>query len=185
MSLKKGDTYRRCTPCRTSGTCPLRVDTRRGPILYFGRMMTERERVLTLLAGGRPDRVPWFGDLDYWATSLIGRGLKPAGFKESDAYIDWQRDLRVGFYLQGYFPFKTIIENCRVTEWREGAARLRRVETPRGTLTETWTWLPESFSEAPTEHLVKSAADLAPGILVADKARFFSFTKGRILTLDY
>ena len=31
----------------------------------------------------------------------------------------------------------------------------------------------------------KTAADLAPGILVADKARFFSFTKGRILTLDY
>jgi hypothetical protein len=123
-------------------------------------MMTERERVLTLLAGGRPDRVPWFGDLDYWATSLIGRGLKPAGFKESDAYIEWHRDLRVGFYLQGYFPFKTIIENCRITEWREGAARRRRVETPHGTLTETWTWLPESFSEAPTEHLVKSAADL-------------------------
>ena len=72
--------------------------------------MTERKRVLTLLAGGRPDRVPWFGDLDYWATSLIGRGLKPAGFKESDAYIDWHRDLRVGFYLQGYFPFKTIVK---------------------------------------------------------------------------
>jgi predicted peroxiredoxin len=31
----------------------------------------------------------------------------------------------------------------------------------------------------------KSPADLAPGVLVADKARFFSFTKGRILTLDY
>jgi predicted peroxiredoxin len=31
----------------------------------------------------------------------------------------------------------------------------------------------------------RSPADLAPGILVADKARFFSFTKGRILTLDY
>jgi predicted peroxiredoxin len=31
----------------------------------------------------------------------------------------------------------------------------------------------------------KSPADLAPGILVADKARFFSFTRGRILTLDY
>jgi hypothetical protein len=31
----------------------------------------------------------------------------------------------------------------------------------------------------------KSPADLAPGILVADKARFFSFTKGRILALDY
>jgi len=31
----------------------------------------------------------------------------------------------------------------------------------------------------------KSAKDLAPGIRVADKQTFFSFTKGRILTLDY
>ena len=31
----------------------------------------------------------------------------------------------------------------------------------------------------------KTAADLAPGIQVADKKAFFSFTKGRILTLDY
>ncbi len=135
-------------------------------------MMTERERVLAVLAGKRPDRVPWFGDLDYWATSLIGRGLKPAGFKESDAYIEWHRDLRVGFYLQGYFPFKTIIDDCRATEWREGAARRRRIETPCGTLTETWTWLPESFSEAPTEHLVKSAADLEAYACLFENTRF-------------
>jgi hypothetical protein len=122
--------------------------------------MSERERVLTLLAGGRPDRVPWFGDLDYWATALVGRGEKPADFKSGGAYIDWHRDLRVGFYLQGDFPFRTIVEGCRVSEWREGPARRRRIETPRGTLTETWTWLPESFAEAPTEHLVKSADDL-------------------------
>lgn len=31
----------------------------------------------------------------------------------------------------------------------------------------------------------KTAADLAPGVQVADKAKFFSFTSGRILTLDY
>jgi len=31
----------------------------------------------------------------------------------------------------------------------------------------------------------KTAADLAQGIQVADKKMFFSFTKGRILTLDY
>ncbi|MCK7482675.1 MAG: hypothetical protein M0C28_40295 [Candidatus Moduliflexus flocculans] len=65
--------------------------------------MTERRRVLTLLSGGTPDRVPWFGDLDYWATSLIGRGERPADFKASDAYIDWHRDLRCGYYLQGTF----------------------------------------------------------------------------------
>lgn len=31
----------------------------------------------------------------------------------------------------------------------------------------------------------KAAADLAPGVQIADKDRFFSFTMGRILTLDY
>lgn len=31
----------------------------------------------------------------------------------------------------------------------------------------------------------KSGADLMPGVLVAEKDRFFGFTKGRILTLDY
>ena len=31
----------------------------------------------------------------------------------------------------------------------------------------------------------KTAADLAPGIQIADKDKFFTFTKGRILTLDY
>ncbi|MDF7801178.1 DsrE family protein [Pontiellaceae bacterium B1224] len=31
----------------------------------------------------------------------------------------------------------------------------------------------------------KTPADLADGVEVADKAKFFSFTQGRILTLDY
>lgn len=135
-------------------------------------MMTERERLLTLLAGGTPDRVPWFGDLDYWATSLIGHGLKPEDFKSSDEYIAWHRDLGVGFYLQGYFPFKTIIENCRVSEWTEGPARRRKIETPHGALTETWTWLPDSFAEAPTERLIKSPADLRAYRHLFENARY-------------
>jgi intracellular sulfur oxidation DsrE/DsrF family protein len=31
----------------------------------------------------------------------------------------------------------------------------------------------------------KTADDLMPGVEVADKDRFYSFTKGRILTIDY
>jgi predicted peroxiredoxin len=31
----------------------------------------------------------------------------------------------------------------------------------------------------------KTAEDLAPGIQIADKDKFFTFTKGRILTIDY
>lgn len=122
--------------------------------------MTPRERVLAVLQGRRPDRVPWFGDLDYYACGLIGRGLRPADFRQSAAYLDWHRELGVGFYLQGYFPFRAIHEECRVTEWREGHDRIRRIETPAGALQERWTWLPESFTEGPVEHLLKGAADL-------------------------
>jgi uroporphyrinogen-III decarboxylase len=122
--------------------------------------MTPRERVLTLLRGGRPDRVPWLGDLDYLATAMIGRGERPEGFKQSSAYLDWHRELGLGFYLQGYFPFRSIVEDCRVTEWREGHDRHRKIETPRGVLHDCWTWLPQSFTEGPTEHLLKTADDL-------------------------
>ena len=121
--------------------------------------MTPRERILTLLQGRRPDRVPWFGDLDYWASALIAQGTKPDGFKESAAYIDWHRSLGVGFYLQGYFPFRAHYD-LEERLWREGNRRFRELITPHGTLREVWEYLPESFAEAPIEHLVKSEDDL-------------------------
>ena len=122
--------------------------------------VTVRERVLMILRGDCPDRVPWLGDLDYWATALVGRGKKPKGFQRSPEYIDWHRDLGVGFYLQGYWPFKAIIENCEVKEWNEGYQRFRQIVTPKGALRECWQWIPDAFTEAPIEHLVKSIADL-------------------------
>ncbi|AQT68757.1 Uroporphyrinogen decarboxylase (URO-D) [Anaerohalosphaera lusitana] len=122
--------------------------------------MTPRERVLAILNGQQPDKVPWFGDLDYWATSKIHKGEQPKDFKVSESYIDWHRDLGVGFYLQGYFPFKTIIENCEIKNWHEGHKRYREIRTPKGVLRECWTWLEETCSEGPTEYLVKSVEDL-------------------------
>ncbi len=122
--------------------------------------MTPREGVLAVLGGEAPDAVPWFGDLDYWATALIGRGEKPEGFKTSPAYIDWHRELRVGFYLQGTFPFRTVWPDIAIREWRDGPDRFREIETPRGVLRERWRWLAESFAEAPVERLVKTAADV-------------------------
>jgi hypothetical protein len=134
--------------------------------------MEMRDRVLSVLKREKPDRVPWFGDLDYWATALIGRGQKPADFKTSQAYIDWHRDLGVGFYLQGYFPFKTIVENCGIKDWNEGNRRYHEIETPKGTLRECWTWIPDSFTEGPTEHLIKSVDDLPAYQYIHENTRY-------------
>ncbi len=122
--------------------------------------MTPRERILSILTGEQPDQVPWFGDLDYWANSLIKRGLKPKNFILSDDYIKWHRDLGVGFYLQGYFPYKQIITNCNITDWWEGNRHYKEIETPVGSVRECWEYVPNSFCDAPVEHYMKSEAEI-------------------------
>ena len=104
--------------------------------------------------------VPWCGDLDYWATSLIKRGLKPQGFIQSEEYIQWHRNLGVGFYLQGYFPFKQITDNCEVIEWNEGHKRYKEIKTAVGSVRECWEYIPSSYTEGPIEHFLKTEADL-------------------------
>jgi len=122
--------------------------------------MTPRQRLLALLSGQQPDQVPWYGDLDYWATALIGRQLRLPDFKTSAAYLQWHRDLGVGFYLQGYFPFTTHYDACRVSVHYQGNQKITEISTPLGQLSDCWEYLPDSFSEAPRMHFIKSIADL-------------------------
>lgn len=134
--------------------------------------MTHRERLYFVLQGRKPDQVPWFGDLDYWATSLVKKGIKPETFIRSEKYIEWHRELGVGFYLQGYFPFKEIYENCKVKVWYKGYTRIREITTPAGTVRECWTYLPDSFTEGPVEHFLKSEADIPVMKYIYENLRF-------------
>jgi hypothetical protein len=134
--------------------------------------MTHRERVLAVLRGEKADMVPWFADLDYYATARICRGNRPKDFTKRESYIDWHRGLRCGFYLQGYFPFKEIIENCAVREWREENRRYREIATPKGTLRECWLWSDITYSEAPIEHLLKTPKDIPAYSFLAENTRY-------------
>ena len=78
----------------------------------------------------------------------------------SDDYIQWHRDLGVGFYLQGYFPYKQIISGCKVNEWNEGHRHFKEISTPIGSVRECWEYIPTSFSDAPVEHFMKSEAEI-------------------------
>ena len=122
--------------------------------------MTYREQVLKILNGEKPDKVPWFGDLDYWANGLIANGKKPDNFQKTPEYLDWHRELGVGYYLQGYFPFKAK-NHFKEKIWNEGYLKFREIYTPKGKLRECWEYLPNSCSEGPREHLVKTYNDLA------------------------
>ena len=120
--------------------------------------MTERERVLTLLSGKQPDRVPWLGDLSYWTNYLRSSGKMPARYGNEDFTL--HRDLGVGYYLQGYFPFQEVRKNYTVEESRQGDTVTKKITTPVGVLTGRSVYLPDSYTWAMSEHLVKEAEDL-------------------------
>ncbi len=53
--------------------------------------MNNRQRLLTLLSGGVPDRVPWFGDLAYWASAMEHRGEVPPRWQQTEDYYRFHR----------------------------------------------------------------------------------------------
>ncbi len=134
--------------------------------------MTQRDRLFSILKGEKPDQVPWFGDLDYWANSLIKRGLKPKDFILSDDYMNWHGDLGVGFYLQGYFPYKQILSNCKVSDWYDGHKHYKEISTPVGSVRECWEYIPTSYSEGPVEHFLKSGNDIPVMKFIYKNTRF-------------
>ncbi|MHB0855937.1 MAG: uroporphyrinogen decarboxylase family protein [Anaerolineae bacterium] len=123
--------------------------------------MNDRERILTMLSGGVPDRVPWFGDLTYWAGAMEHRGQVPRNWQRSEDYYRFHRELGVGFYLQGYYAFTSRIEgDVTVEEWNEGSVQYHRVTTPVGTLMDEWHFLEEACTSAPIHRMVKTVDDL-------------------------
>jgi len=119
-----------------------------------------REGVLKLLNGEQPKQVPWFGDLAYYATMLTQTKQRPADFHATKEYIEWHRDLGVGFYLQAFFPFRTEFKGCEVKEWDDGLDHFTEIITPKGKLRQCWRKIPEAFTIGPTEHFIKSVDDL-------------------------
>lgn len=135
--------------------------------------MNDRERVLALLQGNTPDRVPWLGDLTYWAHALEVRGEVPPHFQSSPAYYDWHRELGVGFYLQGYEPFRRVLDDTvHIEEQRHGREYRRTYHTPVGSITEIEVYLPESYTQAYTQRLVKTREDLAVLRYIFEHATF-------------
>ena len=123
--------------------------------------MDPRSRALAVLRGQKADVVPWYGDLDYWLTYLRAEKLLPERY-QGDGLYQLHRDLGVGFYLQGYFPFRAHYEGVRVTEESNDNLTITRVETPVGTLRAVEKYLPESYCKAYEERFVKDWRDLKP-----------------------
>lgn len=141
--------------------------------------MTARERILGMLKGEKIDRIPWCGDLAYWIDYLNDEKLMPEKYLADQTtaqrqmlsqglaapfngkgLIDLHRDLNVGFYLQGYFPFDTIYDGVEVITEINGTTRTTTVRTPYGDMQEIWEYVYFTHSWGPRVHMVKDERDL-------------------------
>lgn len=121
--------------------------------------MTNRERVIKILSGEKPDRVPWLADLDYWYGAAQRAGTLPEPYK-GDGYFTLSRDCNAGFYLQGYSPFTEIADGVSITSETQGDKIIRTMTTPKGMLTEVTQYLPISSSYGYVKHFVEDEDDL-------------------------
>jgi hypothetical protein len=99
------------------------------------------------------------GDLAYWVYALETLGKLPERY-QGHGLFQLHRELGVGFYLQGYFPFDANYENVQLSQEINGDLRINWVKTPVGVIHSVEKYLPESFTTAVEEHYVKTWKDL-------------------------
>ena len=96
--------------------------------------MTNRERMLAIMGGRRPDRIPWIPRLLLWHTAQIRRGTLPERYAGM-SLRQVEHELRLGTPARDGHVFAT--EQCgdvEVTQRREGASTLYEYRTPVGTV---------------------------------------------------
>ncbi len=135
--------------------------------------MTSRERIMAVLEGRKPDRVPWvplFGR--YYVKSLPEMGLPiesfaPPGKATGPALRESLNlaEIEIGRYVgadimrRHVMAWKTEYSKCRSFERVEGASLISGFETPKGTI---WERREEQHgTEYISKHMVETADDLA------------------------
>ena len=131
--------------------------------------MTERERILSVYQGQKPDRVPFMLDLSHYYYHRFQKDWDLCyGYNEPERdLIDFNRKMGAGFYMpnQAVFFKTTYDEDIKATAVRElenGVPVITwRFETPVGSIERKRVWMPGSYSWAIKQWGVKDDRDLA------------------------
>ncbi|MCM8768847.1 MAG: uroporphyrinogen decarboxylase family protein [Candidatus Omnitrophica bacterium] len=123
--------------------------------------MTERERVLAVLANNSPDKTPWFGDLSWWYAYRREKGNLPAEWREEVGYLQLYRDAGCGIYLYAPCLYRVIFEpTVKIGIEEKGSITITRITTPVGTISSVQKKLVESVTSAYQQYFIKGVDDL-------------------------
>lgn len=138
--------------------------------------MTERERLLKVLKGETPDRVPWFADLGHWFRAESGQQWDL--FKVSNCtkeIADLHREVRAGWYVEvgslheEYYDDGVIREKELI-----GDRAVERFLTPIGEIYMERKWSPVSYSWDITKLMVENIKDLEILLYAVERKKFIS-----------
>jgi hypothetical protein len=136
--------------------------------------MTERERLIMVLKGETPDRVPWFADLGHWFRSESGGQWDLFNISNCTGEMaDLHRETRAGLYIEVGSLHEEYYDDNVVRE-REisGDRAVERFRTPVGEISMERKWSPVSFSWDITRLMVNDLKDLEVLLYAVERRKF-------------
>jgi hypothetical protein len=133
--------------------------------------MDFRQRLLSALAGERPDVMPWFADLNYWRQAQQLVGTLPAQYEGDEGLVRLHADHHVGYYLGYVSVWSDTHEGVEVSHETDGPITTTRWRTPVGDIWGQTTFLPQTASSAHTKWPVTTPEDLRVLRYIADSTQ--------------
>jgi uroporphyrinogen-III decarboxylase len=137
--------------------------------------MTNRERVLAVMDGRAPDRIPWIPRLLIWYTARQKTGMMPPAFAGL-TLREVERALGVGTPAREGRVFKPVYEGVEVEVKRSGSESVLEYRTPVGTVRQRRV-LPETLAvvgigESEVDYFLKSPEDYDALEYLAEHTRY-------------
>jgi len=124
--------------------------------------MTNRERILAIIEGRKPDRIPWIPRLQLWYNAHKSAGTLPEKY-HGWVLRDIERDLGMGTPARDASIFTTHIENVETKVHRQGNEIFTEYITPIGTVSSKHVVIEKlekaSMSSYQVEHVIKRPED--------------------------
>jgi len=126
--------------------------------------MTHRERLLAILDGQPPDRIPWIPRLLLWYNARQKTGTMPPEYAGL-SLRQLEKALGMGTPARDGQVFRTVLHDVEVTSYPDGRGTITEYRTPRGTLTSrterTARMEDLDLGALEVEHLIKGPQDYA------------------------
>jgi uroporphyrinogen-III decarboxylase len=124
--------------------------------------MTNRERIIAIIEGKKPDQIPWIPRLQIWHSAHKNAGTLPEKYKNLDLR-DIEKDLGMGTPARDGSVFSSWTKNLEVKSQRSGNEIFTEYITPVGTVS-TKQIVVEKLQQAgmspyQVEHLIKRPED--------------------------